>query len=236
MVTIKPVHSEKAFETLAARLREQIITGQFEEGDLLSEQSLIAQSKLSRGSVREALRMLEAQGLIETRRGRNGGSFVVQPGVRPVVDSLDSYIRNGNPPPRAINETVELLEPGLARLAALHRTDADIAAMQQAIAALSEADSPRAFIKRNAAWHLAMAQASQNPILCAIYQAIGSDLLNPRNEDFLSADQRAAVILAATKILKAIEQRDPALAARRMARHVEAYHALLEDQTAPARS
>ncbi|WP_189682182.1 FadR/GntR family transcriptional regulator [Seohaeicola zhoushanensis] len=234
MLEIKPVQTEKLFEVLAAQLRDEIMAGEFTSGDLLSEKYLMERSQLSRGSVRDALRVLEAQGLVETRRGRNGGSFVVESGVQTIVQSLDAYLRNGNPPLRAIMDTVELLEPGLARLAAQNRTPEDIDAMRDAIQSMADTDDRTEFVRRNSDWHIAMARAAHNPILMAVYQPIGSTLLHPHTNDFLDADMRAVVVAAARRILDAIADGDATLAFSRMQKHVDAYHAIRNELDAAA--
>ena len=74
LLDIKPVNVPKAADVLAGILREKILGGVLGEGaDLPNERDLGVQSGLSRASVREALRILEGEGLISTRTGRNGG-------------------------------------------------------------------------------------------------------------------------------------------------------------------
>lgn len=232
MIKITPIQVEKRFEILAMQLREEIISGEFNAGDLLSEMYLMERSGLSRGSVRDALRVLEAQGLIETRRGRNGGSYVVESSVQTIVESLDAYIKNGKPALNMIMDTVQLLEPGLARLAAINRTAGDIVAMSAAVENMSKTDETHEFVRRNTAWHMAMAQATHNSILGAIYQPIGSALLYPRPTDFLNAKMCAETVNAARKILEAIVMGNPGLAQHRMHKHVNAYHQILKSAEA----
>lgn len=229
------MQTEKLFEALADQLRAEIMAGEFTVGDLLSEKYLMERSQLSRGSVRDALRVLEAQGLVETRRGRNGGSFVVESGVKTIVQSLDAYLRNGNPPLRAIMDTVELLEPGLARLAAQNRTAEDIEAMKVAVGTMADTHDRTEFVHRNSDWHIAMARAAHNPILLAFYQPIGSTLLHPDSDDFLDANMRELVVFAASRILEAIAAGDAELAGSRMQKHVDAYHAIRANRDASAR-
>lgn len=231
VIKVQQVLIEKSFEALAAQLKSQILNGDLPPGEILNERMLTEQSGLSRGSVREALRVLETQGLLETRRGRNGGRMVIAAGVQPIMESLDTYIRNGNPPAGAIRETIELLEPGMAAIAARNRTSADVAAMTAAIDQLAATRDPADFIHRNADWHQALVRATGNPILGAVYAAIGPGLLDPRLETFVTDAVRADVLHAARQILAAIIAGDAALAARRMTRHVDAYHRLLYPDT-----
>ena len=80
MIDLSPVFVPKAADVLADTLREQILNGRLGVGSLLpNERELSERAGLSRTSVREALRILEVEGLIATRTGRNGGSEVVRP-------------------------------------------------------------------------------------------------------------------------------------------------------------
>ncbi|WP_323042860.1 FadR/GntR family transcriptional regulator [Gemmobacter sp.] len=224
---IEPVIQEKSFEALASQIKAQIMDGSIAAGEMLNERALIDLSGLSRGSVREALRVLETQGLVETRRGRNGGWVVVRPGTRIMLESLASYIRQGNPTLRVLMETVEMFEPAMAALAARHRTREDIAAMAEAIGAMENAPTSEAFIQMNGRWHVRLADSARNPIIAALYRALGPSLLDPRVEGFVTAEVRANVIHASRAILQAITDQDERLAADRMRKHVAAYFQLL---------
>ncbi len=227
MIKVERVQTEKSFQALADQLRMQILSGVLHAGEILNERALMEQAQISRGSVREALRVLETQGLLETRRGRNGGRMVIHTGVSQIADSLDIYIRNGNPSPRTIRETVELLEPGLAVLAARNRTQGDIIAMREAVCTLAKTEDRAEFVAHNADWHRELSKATGNPILSAIYAAVGPGILDPQLEGFVTPTVRAAVVHAAERILAAIIEGDEDLAHRRMTKHIEAYHRLL---------
>ncbi len=229
MAHVSVIKIQKGFETLAAELREQILSGQIGPGQALpNERDLVEQSGLSRGSVREALRVLETQGLVLTRVGRNGGRVAVESSTATVKSSLGHFIRGQQVPFPVLMETVEALEPSLARLAALHRTDADIAALQLASKKLRATSSASRFLAANSAWHAAMADASHNPILNAIYHTLGAGLLDPHVAGFASAEIREAVMHAVSTVEAAIIAGDAEAARRRMERHVNAYRSLAE--------
>lgn len=229
MTQLSVIKIQKGFETLAEMLREQILGGDIAPGQPLpNERALVEQSGLSRGSVREALRVLETQGLVYTRVGRNGGRIAVESSTDTVKSSLDHFIRGQQIPFPVLMETAEALEPSLARLAAIHRDDADIAVLQLASKKLRATTSASRFLAANAAWHAAVAQASHNPILTAIYHTLGAGLLDPRVAGFASAEIRGAVLQAVAKIEAAILAGDGDAAKRRMERHVLAYRALAE--------
>ena len=91
---LTPVVVPKASDVLAARLRDLILRGALVPGDPLpAERDLVIESGLSRAPVREALRVLESEGLIATRPGRTGGSIVTLPGRASVARSVEQFVR-----------------------------------------------------------------------------------------------------------------------------------------------
>ena len=214
-------------EALAEQLRELILGGSISPGSLLpNERELGEQTGLSRGSVREALRILEAQGLVVTRLGRNGGRIAQRLGVTKISQSLEHFVRGQQVEFTALLETAEALEPALAALAALHRTTEDIEELERATQELHDADGDaKRFLAANTAWHLAIATASHNPMLIAMMQSVGSLLHDPHVDNFTSPAIRAEVRLAHDRVQAAVIAGEPDAARRRMERHVMAYRA-----------
>ena len=137
-VRLAPMQVPKASDVLANDLRERILSGEFPEGTSLPpERDMVVQTQMSRTTVREALRILEVQGLVRIRTGRSGGAFVQRPGGDSVADSVSLLIRGRQIRLAAIFEAREGIEPTCARLAAKYRTDADLARLAAANAAIS---------------------------------------------------------------------------------------------------
>ena len=225
VIELGQIRVERTYEALAGHLREQILKGEIPPGAVLpNERDLCDQTGLSRGSVREALRILEAEGLVTTRAGRSGGRVARLPGAEGVERSLDFFIRGQQVPFAAVLETMEALEPALAALAAQHRTPQDIAALEEISRGMADPtiDSAR-YLALNAAWHLAVARASHNALLVAVMQALGPRLHDPHVEDFVSLDMRQIVLGAHARVQRAIVEGDAEAARRRMARHLRAY-------------
>jgi GntR family transcriptional repressor for pyruvate dehydrogenase complex len=235
MIELNTIRVTKRFEALAAVLQEQILSGEIASGDFLpNERELAERTGLSRGSVREALRELEAKGLISTTIGRNNGRRAIKPGSQLVSDSLGLLIKGQQVPLAVIMETIETLEPSLAGLAALHRTNEDIVKLQLHLEALQATTGAEDFVGANAQWHRAIAHASNNPILVAIYDAVSPGLLDPHVAGFVSAKVRESVIYAAGRIGDAIVSGDAEVARSRMHRHVQAYRQMVESMALDA--
>ncbi len=228
MLDISPVFVPKAADVLAATLREQILEGRLGEGaSLPNERELAAQVGLSRASVREALRILELEGLITTRTGRNGGSEVVRPTRAVIERSIAIFIRGQRIRTEAVLEAREAIEPQSARLAALHHHEQDWAELtdcHRRLQAIGDDDDIPAFLAANLEWHLGVVRAGHNELLIAFTTAISQSVYVATNlEGFNSSEVRTATVNAHQKVMDAIAARDGDAAARRMARHVGAY-------------
>ena len=111
--------------------------GVYKPGDKLSPEIEIAKEYgVSKVSAREALRELEIEGLIVKKRGIFGGSFVAEPGAEKMVDVVSNAFLFGGVTVTDLAEFRQILEPGLARLAAKRRTESDLAVMEEYIAAI----------------------------------------------------------------------------------------------------
>lgn len=236
MLDIKQVNVPKAADVLADILREKILKGELQEGaDLPTERHLGEQAGLSRATVREALRILEGEGLIATRVGRNGGSAVARPSSATIERTVGIFIRGQRMRFEAVLETRAAIEPSTARFAARHRTDEDLAELERCHATLEQAsrdnDLP-AYVKANLEWHVQVVRASHNELLIAFISAVSQSVYVETDvEGFNSIEVRRAVIHAHRKVMEAIRAGDGDAAARRMERHVGAYIADVQKST-----
>ncbi|MGH2969534.1 MAG: FadR/GntR family transcriptional regulator, partial [Solirubrobacteraceae bacterium] len=164
----------KASDLLAEQLRNKILDGELAPGAMLpNERALAEETSLSRTAVREALRILEIDGLVATRPGRNGGTVVRRPDAFAVAHSLDVFIRGRRVRFQDVLEVREEIEPICARLAAERRLASDLELLDGATAAVRDAfDDVPAFLTTNVEWHVAIAQASHNELLATFMLAI----------------------------------------------------------------
>jgi DNA-binding FadR family transcriptional regulator len=223
---IAPVVVPKASDVLAARLRELIMDGQFAPGDLLpTERELVADARISRTSVREALRVLEAEGLISTRAGRAGGSTVTRPARAGVARSVETFVRAHGITLESLLECRVAVEPTLARLAARNRTAGALAEIEDLHEAfVASVDDVADYKRINLEWHLAVARASGNEPLLALMEAISRPIREAMDYQHVTTPElRQVAVKAHTVILRAIEQQDEEAAFKRMERHVAGY-------------
>jgi len=227
-VTVARIVVPKPHDVLANHLRDGILRGEIAEGEALpSERELVDQTGLTRGAVREALKTLSVEGLVQTRHGRFGGSVVTLPGQESMTTAIHRFVQGRKLPLRTLQETREALEPFLARLAAEHRTDADLAHLKSLHAELAAClDDFHEFASINVRWHNAVAKAGGNELLAAVLYSIAHGVqVATATAEYDTRETRQQVIHIHARINEAIEAGNPDLAERGMRQHMLATHA-----------
>jgi GntR family transcriptional regulator, transcriptional repressor for pyruvate dehydrogenase complex len=235
-VNLKGLRVPKASDVLANRLRHQILEGELKAGQLLPPERMLAeQSGMSRTVVREALRILEIEGLVDIRPGRNGGSLVRAPDVQSVARSLDIFVRGSDLRFRDVLEARVHLEPICALMAAERRTEEDLKLLDEATAAMeAEADNRPEFLSANTQWHVVVAQISHNDLLSAFMHAIGYAVRASTDiEGFSSPETVEATIRAHRRVVSAIKKGDGEAARKAMQRHLDTYYEMAAERAVP---
>jgi GntR family transcriptional repressor for pyruvate dehydrogenase complex len=218
----------KPHVVLADQLRDSILKGEIPEGESLpSERDLVEQTGLTRGAVREALRTLSVEGLIQTKQGRFGGNIVTLPGQDSLAAAVNRYVHGRRIPLRSLQETREVLEPYLARLAAERRSEAQMEELRGLHAELvGAADNFHAFALANLRWHNAVAQASGNDLLSSLLLSISHGVqVATMAEEYDTPETRRQVIAIHGRVNAAIEARQGEVAEKAMRQHMAATHA-----------
>jgi GntR family transcriptional regulator, transcriptional repressor for pyruvate dehydrogenase complex len=221
--TSTDVRVPKASDVLAKSLRDLILSGATKPGtSLASERELVTRSGLSRVSVREALRILELEGLVRTRPGRNGGTFVSRPDADTMTRTIDVFIRGGLTSLQSLIEIRAAIEPPAAGLAATRATREEVEELLRLDAQQRERLSdPSSYREGAVNWHLAIARASHNEFMAAFVASIAAGAFSPPNVP--TEKQRQEGVVAHERIVAAIQSRDAESAIRRMRRHVAAW-------------
>jgi GntR family transcriptional regulator, transcriptional repressor for pyruvate dehydrogenase complex len=118
-------------EAIVHRIKKQITEGRLLAGHKLpAEREMARQFKTSRVSVREAYRTLEEVGVLRIRRGADGGAFIAQLDHEPVLRSLALVLGLGRTSHQELTEARMLIEPPIARLAALRARKEDVVRLE----------------------------------------------------------------------------------------------------------
>lgn len=124
----------RASELVADRLRSLIVDGVAQQGSTLPpEKDLVVQLGVSRATLREALRILEAEGLIVTKTGPRGGIMVQRPGSANLTRSLSLLLQLEETPFAVILEARRLLEPLCANLGATRITPEELNELEESL-------------------------------------------------------------------------------------------------------
>lgn len=182
---IQPVRRVRAHEQVVRQLENLISSGELQAGDRLpSERELAGRFQVSRVTVRQALSVLEAMGLIESRIGH--GTFA-RTDVSLSVTNLASALRLARGSLTEQLELRRLIEPQVASLAAERSTDEDCDELLRHISAQEASFAGNEpFVEEDSAFHLAIARATNNTLVVKMVNGI-QELLRESHEDSLRA-------------------------------------------------
>jgi DNA-binding FadR family transcriptional regulator len=216
------VRIPKGSELLAQRVRAAILVGDLPVGSQLPpEHELVRQFGVSRATVREGLRLLEADGLIETRPGRGGGATIRRPNAGAHTRSLALLLQLDGATLGALLEARRVVKPVCGRLAAERVRPDEIAAMRATLTEMRHLiDDVEAYHRAGIRFHLLIAEATRNPVL-SIYANSLAELIYDQicQVPFTRADLEAGAD-ACERVLDAIERGDGEAAERRLTRHL----------------
>ena len=224
---LEPVKSVRIYEDIVRQVRALIADGHLKSGDRLPpERDLADRFRVSRTSVREALRSLQSRGLIEIRAGE--GAFVRDVSVEALVEPLALVIL---PYREAVGELFEarrLLEPVIAAMAARRATREELAEMERILAEQArEVSQGRTGMAQDSALHAAIAQSAHNRAIVRIVSALVDLLAQSREESLHTPGRPTRSHQDHRRILQAIRRRDEAGARRAMLEHLTAVEELV---------
>src|SRR5712692_9041896 len=218
---LKAIRKTRIYEEVVSQVHEMVREGKFKAGDQLpTERELAETFKVSRTSVREALRALETQGLIVSRTG--AGNFVAELPIESLVAPLAAMLIEEKHALADIFEMRKLIEPHIAALAAERATKRDLDRMKKILDKQREAVSRgETGVEADAELHFAIGRATQNQALEKLVAGLMDILSHSREESLQTAARRRASIESHRKILSAIEAHDKKKAREAMLFHIE---------------
>ncbi|HEX6958623.1 MAG TPA: FCD domain-containing protein [Ferrovibrio sp.] len=211
-------------DALAGRLAAAIRAGEFRPGARLpTEKQLVERYNVSRAIVREAIARLKVDGFVETRQG--AGAFVA---ARPGLANFRIGSGGGAVPAADLPHIFELravIEAGMAELAARRRSDADLAAIRAAFAAMEQAIAARTDgAGADDRFHAAIAAAAHNPYLAQFAAYLAQHFSASRAVTWMPSAVDAGSALAAQEehrqLLDAIAAGDAGAAAQAARNHI----------------
>lgn len=218
-----PVAVTRASSAITDQIRTAITSGRVKQGERLpSERELASQFGVSRVTVRDALRALEATGLVEIRVGARGGAFVRAPSGSVVAQAMSDMLLMSDVGPENVVEARLMVELGTVTLACARATDEDLDALR-ALLDRGRAAMAAGTYTRELSWefHALLAIAAHNQAVEGLTKSFRTTLSmhpvrvrEPRDRSF------AATMKEHTRILRAVEDKDSDTARREMANHL----------------
>lgn len=211
---VAPLHTPPAYAAVVERIRRALALGLLVPGDRLpAERALADGMGVSRVTIREALRVLQGEGLLVTKRGSSGTT---------VAAHIDGFQREDTGYEERLREVFELrlaVESMAARLAAERRLEADLDDLTACQVAMAASTDVHSFRRSDSNFHLTVARMSGNALLRqAIEDARAVAFSSLDRRDFTPLRQSS--IHGHAAVLQAIERRDPDGASDAMARHI----------------
>ena len=219
-VPLEPVKRSRIYEHIVDQIRALIREGRWTPGDQIPpERELAERFRVSRTSVREALRALEMQGVIESRQG--GGTFIRTTDTETLVAPLAAAVLRGQRELAEVLEVRELIEPGIARLAAVRASTEHVSELEHLLESQRECIAAgRSYVEEDTAFHYTLARAADNHILLRLHNII-LDLLRESRQSYLHVPDRPRMSLRGHEaILAAVRAKDAEGAHRASLAHI----------------
>lgn len=219
--TLKRIPKGKT-DHVAQQLLDMIINSGVAPGHTLgTEADLLSQFDVSRPTMRESLRILESNGVLELRPGPGGGIIVKKPSIEVLERALSVYLRLHGVPFITVIKTREVIEPALAAEAAQNGTEEDFAELQESIERMKTLGKDQvAFIAENKIFHSVIARASGNAVMEIFWETISSLAAGDRHGIKFTPGNMQHIIDAHQSVLDACRARDSGAAYERMRDHV----------------
>lgn len=204
---------------LVADLTRRIAQGELPSGTRLpSERSLAASYGLSRSVVREALRTLIDQRLIEVRAGR--GAYVQAPRSIDTAETLDHVVRRQQPTPRELIEARRAIESETTRLAALRAEAPDIERIAARLEQCAKSTSLTDQVRYDLAFHLSIVRSAKSPVLETLFASIAGLTVELMLRSLSDSSLLKNSLPIHDEIFRAISAGDPDAASQHMLRHL----------------
>lgn len=214
------IRRSKLYEEVADRLQRWILD-EMKTGDKLPPERLLAEMfGVGRSSIRDAVRRLQAMGMVEPRQGH--GTVVCEVSDHSIISPLSSVLIRKSKLVAELLDVRKIIEPGIAARAAGNASPEQISAMEEILqrqaGKLSRGESA---IEEDSEFHYCLALAADNSVVLRVLDVL-MDLLQKSRERSLQIKGRPAKSLVGHRqIVAAIERKDAAGAEAAMRQHLE---------------
>ncbi|MFG2658577.1 FadR/GntR family transcriptional regulator [Streptomyces sp. NPDC048425] len=222
----------RLYQRIVEQIEQAITRGDLKPGQRLpSERELVTQFGASRPTVREALRVLESNGLVRSRPGDPNGPEILPFSPAGLTKEMTRLVQFDNVSMAELISFRMMLDGSASQLAARLRSDEELSAMERTLAVMSDAieEGYEEFSKADVAFHEAVAVASRNSLIEVCNQVVRGAVLSLISDKVAHASNSKALMRESLhhhqEVLEAIRVRDGLAAARLSRRSLHDYYA-----------
>lgn len=218
------INNQRVYIKVVNHLKKEIEKNNILPGNILpTERNLASKLKCSRTSVKEAMAVMESEGLIEIKRG--SGSRLLKNDIEDILLRMQLIINSSSSSIINLIELREAIETKSAYLAALRREEKDLIGINNSLVDLKKAIRNKEIAaKEDLSFHINIAKASKNLLFVEVMYLISNRLLDKlkesRSETKKHPGESEKVYKEHTRIFEAIEESDPDLASQMMRNHL----------------
>ncbi len=219
-LSVQQVKRTRVYQEIVAQIKALIAQGRIQPGDRLPpERELADLFKASRNSVRDALRVLEQMGLIESRQG--DGNYVRALSPEALTEPLASLLLQSREQMRELWEVRRIFEPAVAEYAAQRAAPEELEELE-AILDEQEVQIARGStaLEQDTAFHYRLAEAARNPLMLRVTDTMMSLLRASRERSLQQGDRPRHSLAGHRRILEALRAGDPGGARATMLQHL----------------
>ena len=230
---IRPIKKTRIAEEIADRIRVLILDGTLPPNRPLPGERLLAtRFGVSRGSIRDAFRLLETIGLLETRHGH--GTFPRELDVDRLVTPLASILAYRSDLREELLDVRRMFEPAVARAAAVRASDEDLADLQRILETQRrKLAAGGSAIVEDTAFHAVLARATGNRVVMRIMETLNNLLIESRKLTLKQKGRPERSIAGHEAVVSALRRRDAEAASQAMKTHIDQIAELLRHAAVP---